>query len=594
MTDAAGATNTISRLLDERLARLPDAAVLNATAAELRRHADTDLAQAAQAALDRIPLGMPAQAAARDIIAFSLLIGSIKAPHAHRGMLRDGFWRLGRSLADLPNQTERAPAGWYAADVHGAARRHCLALAAREAQADPALAKRLLDFIPFDDSGVLSPFAAAMAEAPDSTEALALGFAGLDAAGQRARLAPHADIAGLSLTGGVPILHAGDCPPGLRRALPDEQRPLLSAPGPAPELWWWLESGWPPQQERRPTIMIQRVPGFVRDMLKAGQARILLNCGHEISFVDAFFAAMLRRMAELLGCDPARIVYVAQNPNVVERYAEVAMEASGGQPSVVCAGNSHLLLPWTNTPSSTEARRPRRFLCFNNIPHVFRAALLLRMVRDGIDERGFVSFNWGFTAPLPPGSEPITTERLRPYFPELEDGAIAALMAEVEPRLPLRLDLGGTALDSHGRGAHVEQFSGDLTAQAYFTVVTESDMEWPDHTRRFTEKTVKPLASCNPFILFGNAGVLAALRGMGFETFGDVIDEGYDAIANPVERFEAAYAQLRRISAMSLDEHAMLYERLRPRLEHNRRHLSGAQDWYVGGIRAAIDAAARA
>ena len=594
MNNPAGAVTGIFALLDERLARIPDGTALNATAAELRRHADADLAEAAQATLARIAPGTPAQPAARDIIAFSLLIGSISAPHAHRDMLRDGFWRLTRSIADLPNQTERAPAGWYAADVHFAARRRCMTLAAREAQANPALARHLLDFVPFDDAGTLTPFAAAMAERPDSTEALALGCAGLDAGAQRAHLARHAEIAGISLAGDLPILHAGDCPPGLRRALPGDQRSRLSAPGPAPELWWWLESGWPPQQERRPAIMVHRVPGFVRDRLKAGQARLLLNCGHEISFVDAFFAEMLRKMADLLGCDPARIVYVAQSPNVVDRYAEVAMAASGGQPSVVCAGNSHLLLPWTNTPSSTDVPRPRRFLCLNNIPHVFRAALLLRMVRDGIDERGFVSFNWGFTAPLPPGSAPVTAEGLRPYFPDRPDTEIAALMAEVEPRLPLRLDLGGAALDSHGRGAHVEQFSGDLTAQAYFTVVTESDMEWPDHTRRFTEKTVKPLASCNPFIVFGNAGVLAALRGMGFLTFGDVIDEGYDAIANPVERFEAAYSQLRRISAMGLDEHTMLYERLRPRLEHNRRHLSGAQDWYVGGIRAAIEAATRA
>ena len=116
-------------------------------------------------------------------------------------------------------------------------------------------------------------------------------------------------------------------------------------------------------------------------------------------------------------------------------------------------------------------------------------------------------------------------------------------------------------------------------------------METPDHATRFTEKLVKPLASCNPFILFGNAHVLAALRRMGFETFGDVFDESYDSIADPVARFDAAYRSFQVMCAMNLAELEALYIKLLPRLRHNRAHLGQARHWFVNDIRAAIIAA---
>jgi hypothetical protein len=53
-----------------------------------------------------------------------------------------------------------------------------------------------------------------------------------------------------------------------------------------------------------------------------------------------------------------------------------------------------------------------------------------------------------------------------------------------------------------------------------------------------TEKTYKSLMLGHPFILYGGKHSLAKLRHMGFETFGNDIDESYDNANWPVERAE--------------------------------------------------------
>jgi hypothetical protein len=51
-----------------------------------------------------------------------------------------------------------------------------------------------------------------------------------------------------------------------------------------------------------------------------------------------------------------------------------------------------------------------------------------------------------------------------------------------------------------------------------------------------TEKTYKSLMLGHPFILYGGRYSLAKLRNLGFETFGNDIDESYDTAEWPVER----------------------------------------------------------
>ena len=59
-----------------------------------------------------------------------------------------------------------------------------------------------------------------------------------------------------------------------------------------------------------------------------------------------------------------------------------------------------------------------------------------------------------------------------------------------------------------------------------------------------TEKTYKSLMLGHPFVVYGGQHSLAKIRALGFETFGQAIDETYDDCAYPIERADRLVASL--------------------------------------------------
>jgi len=70
----------------------------------------------------------------------------------------------------------------------------------------------------------------------------------------------------------------------------------------------------------------------------------------------------------------------------------------------------------------------------------------------------------------------------------------------------------------------------------YFSLVTETVFEYPYSFR--TEKIWKPVAMGHPWIVASNAGFYREMHNLGFQTFGHVIDESFDAIDNHQDRIE--------------------------------------------------------
>ena len=99
---------------------------------------------------------------------------------------------------------------------------------------------------------------------------------------------------------------------------------------------------------------------------------------------------------------------------------------------------------------------------------------------------------------------------------------------------------------------------------SWFSIITESESE----REYFTEKTAKPLLGKRLFVLFGGAGMLRSLRSQGFQTFGSVIDESYDDIADTHQRFAQAWQQVEYLSTVDM---VTVYEKILPVLEHNQR-----------------------
>lgn len=108
-----------------------------------------------------------------------------------------------------------------------------------------------------------------------------------------------------------------------------------------------------------------------------------------------------------------------------------------------------------------------------------------------------------------------------------------------------------------------EYYTGSFASVVNETYINEN---WDPF---FTEKTFKPLAYRQPFLLFSSAGALAALRDLGFETFSEVFDESYDEIESPQQRFEHVLREIRRVCHMPLQDLQAIYRDIEPKLEHN-------------------------
>ena len=91
-----------------------------------------------------------------------------------------------------------------------------------------------------------------------------------------------------------------------------------------------------------------------------------------------------------------------------------------------------------------------------------------------------------------------------------------------------------------------------------------------DDSFYFTEKTLKPIAMGHPFIMLSTKHFLKNLKGLGFKTFGDFIDESYDECDNVSDRIEIISKNLERLD---MTESKKFYNDTRNICEHNQNHL---------------------
>jgi hypothetical protein len=252
----------------------------------------------------------------------------------------------------------------------------------------------------------------------------------------------------------------------------------------------------------------------------------------------------------------------------------------------VSAGGESLFLRRYQAFKSRPRRRERRFLSLNLTARPTKILFLLRLLADGLWDRGFISFG-GFERlhqARAYGMEKIHKE-IRVRCPGFAD-----MLAELEPLLP-RLDAMGPML-LRAPGAPADQnnlvFEDELAeyGRSWFSVVTESEMM--DRPSRITEKPLKALLNFHPLIVLGNPGALAMIRELGFQTFPEIIDESYDEEPDPRRRFDMAYRQIERLSRMDEAELDRLEAKVADKLRFNAQFGSS---WLVRRFRDQIDPA---
>ena len=87
----------------------------------------------------------------------------------------------------------------------------------------------------------------------------------------------------------------------------------------------------------------------------------------------------------------------------------------------------------------------------------------------------------------------------------------------------------------------------------------------------FTEKTARCLITGKPFVLLSGPGTLARLQNMGFRTFGEIIDESYDLIDDPLERLEKIVSEMQRLSSLPKNKKQKLWHDLYKISKYNQQ-----------------------
>jgi hypothetical protein len=110
---------------------------------------------------------------------------------------------------------------------------------------------------------------------------------------------------------------------------------------------------------------------------------------------------------------------------------------------------------------------------------------------------------------------------------------------------PERLDVIPVCLAHSDSSADYDPHAINTTA---LQVVLETHFD--GRCLHLTEKSLRPLATGQPFMIMAASGALALLRSYGFETYHGLIDESYDLETNSIERMRLVIQEMRRLSAM--------------------------------------------
>ena len=326
------------------------------------------------------------------------------------------------------------------------------------------------------------------------------------------------------------------------------------------------------------------LPAAALERVRSGKARVVFDASGEGHPHTPALAAALHAHLERLGAPPARAIYISQDRTWKADYAGHCRTAGLGRPMSVLVYDfwiKRFFAPLEEAgPRLFEKRlrgfrarppgRKRRFVSLNWTARPAKVFLLLRLMKEGLWERGYISFG-GFEqlGAAGKGGLPQLNKAMR-SLAGFED-----LYAELLPWLKRldrkgRVQFGEAQADPDGGS----MLAGDAPlaeyGQSWFSVVAESEMS--DRPVRITEKPFKPLVNFHPVLLAGNPGALRLIRSLGFETFPEFVDEAYDDEPDPRARFERVWREMVRLCRMEEPELARLEAAIAARLEHNARH----------------------
>jgi len=125
--------------------------------------------------------------------------------------------------------------------------------------------------------------------------------------------------------------------------------------------------------------------------------------------------------------------------------------------------------------------------------------------------------------------------------------------------------------------------SADFTTTDYNSTDIEVVLEtlFDDDRLHLTEKSLRPIACAQPFILASTHGSLQYLRDYGFRTFDAVWDETYDTISDPYDRMLAIIRLMRTICDWTPEERLKKRQLMQDIANYNQNHFFSTEFFHI-------------
>lgn len=207
-------------------------------------------------------------------------------------------------------------------------------------------------------------------------------------------------------------------------------------------------------------------------------------------------------------------------------------------------------------------KRNKKFTCLNRIDKGHRRYIAYKLWEQRLDREGYFSYsslgwNRNGVTQLSPAADV--------EWWHLPWDISSQQWIDFRNNDPHKADDDDPATHHNEHGRVIREHYED----AYWNFVTETSI---CKNTFLTEKTFKPIAQLQPFVIIGSYKSLDLLHDLGYKTFNQYIDESYDNISDPLERTKAATAVMLDLAQKSHEEHIDLMHKIKPILEHNQKH----------------------